>query len=145
MLSETKTTLKQLLFQTQGYKRTPYLNQDGVLTVGIGRNLADRGISLSEAYIMLENDIDYFDDKLRDLLDFYCRLSPARQAILIDMCFSLGVIGLLKLKDMLRCLSEGEYECASRNMLMSDWAKISNRAQELAKFMALDMSPTSEA
>lgn len=145
MLSETKTALKQLLFQQDGYYITPYQDNNGNTMIGIQRNLTDRGISLSEAYALLDNDIDYFDDKLRDLLDFYSGLSASRQAVLVNMCFSLGVMGLLKLKDMLRCLKEGNYEAAARNILLPECKQLGIKAIKLSGFMSEDSFRAIEA
>jgi len=69
-------------------------------------------------------------------------LSPVRQAVLIDMCFNLGIRGLLGFKNTLASVAVGKYEQASRQMLESKWAtQVKTRAVRLAKMMATDEWP----
>ena len=49
--------IKAQLVRHEGLRLKPYRCTAGKLTIGIGRNLDDRGISLKEAYAMLERDI----------------------------------------------------------------------------------------
>jgi lysozyme len=51
------TNLRDMLVQHEGLKLEPYLCPAGKLTIGIGRNLEDRGISIDEAQYLLMNDI----------------------------------------------------------------------------------------
>ena len=46
----------------------------------------------------------------------YKNLSPTRKAVLLDMCFSLGYIGLMKLKKMWFALGNKDYPQASREI-----------------------------
>ena len=49
--------IKEQLVARVGLRLKPYRCTAGKLTIGIGRNLDDCGISQSEAYVMLINDI----------------------------------------------------------------------------------------
>lgn len=69
---EGKTKLKQLLVSHESYRQFVYSDSTGHLTVGIGRNLSDRGISTTEAFYLLDDDILYFNSKLNHYLPFFC-------------------------------------------------------------------------
>lgn len=136
MTPEAKQKLKALLTRHELYRQFPYTDQTGHLTVGIGRNLSDRGISTTEALYLLDEDILYFTGKLLHYLPFFPSLNENRQIALIDMCFNLGVQGFLNFKEMIWALGEGDYEEASRAMLDSKWAvQVGERAITLANIV----------
>lgn len=136
MTPEARLKLKTLLVKHESYKQFPYTDTTGHLSIGIGRNLIDRGISLTEATFMLDEDISYFTSKLNHFLPFFYKLSENRQIALIDMCFNLGVQGFLNFTDMILALESGDYERASKEMLESKWAEqVGERARKLADIM----------
>lgn len=120
----------------EGLQLKIYFCTKGKSTIGIGRNLDDRGISEDEARYMLNNDIVDMNNKLSSCLPFYDALDDARQEVLINMAFNLGVHGLLKFKKTLQFIEDGEYEKASVEMLDSKWStEVHNRANELSQIM----------
>ena len=50
-------TLKDQLIKHEGLRKKVYTCPAGKLTIGVGRNLEDRGITEEEALLMLDNDI----------------------------------------------------------------------------------------
>ena len=50
-------TIKDMIRTNEGYRQFPYRCTADKLTIGIGRNLDDKGISPEEANMLLENDI----------------------------------------------------------------------------------------
>lgn len=136
MTPEGKQKLKVLLAKHESYKQFPSSDISGHLMIGVGRNLSDRGISVNEAYYLLDDDISYFFNKLCYLLDFFEELNEARRIVLIDMCFNLGVQGLLGFEDMLSALKDGDYNSAADEMLKSKWFhQVGERAECLADIM----------
>lgn len=136
MTPEAKQKLKQLLVSHEQYKQFPYSDTTGHLTVGIGRNLTDRGISTTEAFYLLDDDILYFSGKLNHFLKFFSSLDENRQIALIDMCFNLGVQGFLNFKEMISALEAGDYYRAADEMLNSKWAsQVGERATTLANII----------
>lgn len=126
----------QLLKKHEGLRLKPYKDSVGKLTIGVGRNLDDVGITEDEAEMMLMNDIDrcFFDVDYH--LPWFSYLDEIRQMVLIDMCFNLGIHGLLGFKNTLESIKLGEYEKASEQMLQSKWAvQVGNRAKELSQMM----------
>jgi lysozyme len=85
---------------------------------------------------ILEEDIDKKQAGLHDALPWVATLDDARQNVLMNMAFNLGVAGLLEFTKTLNFVKRREYEKASVEMLDSDWAKqVGERAKRLAKVM----------
>jgi lysozyme len=129
--------IKAQLVRHEGLRLKPYRCTAGKLTIGIGRNLDDRGISQKEAYAMLERDILDFEQQLLDEIpDVYTGLDEVRQSVLLNMCFNLGMKGLLEFKNTLGFVAAGDWERAANGMLASKWAKqVGMRAIELSEQM----------
>jgi lysozyme len=67
-------------------------------------------------------------------------LSEARQAVLLNMSFQLGIAGLLSFKNTLLLIRAGDYEAASKGMLQSLWASQTPiRAKRLSEQMRTDI------
>lgn len=128
--------LRDLLIRHEGMKLKPYLDCVGKLTIGAGRNLDDVGISQKEAEMLLENDIERSLALAESAFDWFYRLSPVRQDVILSMIFNLGIHGFLGFKKMIQAISIYDYELASREMLDSKWAgQVGKRAYELSEMM----------
>jgi len=139
MTPEAIQKLKNLLLHHESCKQFPYVDTTGHLTIGVGRNLSDRGVSTREAMYLLDEDIVYFSSKLNSYLPCFADLSENRKIALIDMCFNLGVQGLLNFHKMLEYLAAKDYEKAAQEMLHSKWAQqVKERAQCLADIIETD-------
>ena len=116
--------IKEQLVRHEGLRLKPYRCTAGKLTIGIGRNLDDCGITQSEAYVMLINDIMNCEKQLQSKIpDIYNGLDEVRKSVLLNMCFNLGINGLLGFKNTLAFVKVGDWERAANNMLVSKWAK----------------------
>jgi len=129
--------VKDQLLRHEGLKLKPYRCPAGKLTIGVGRNLEDRGITQKEAFVMLENDILRCESELMDELpEVYTGLNETRKSVLLNMCFNLGISGLLGFKNTLAFIGAGDFERAANGMLASKWAKqVGRRAIELSELM----------
>ncbi len=128
--------LIRLLITHEGLRLKPYRDTRGKLTIGVGRNLDDVGITEEEALYLLKNDIKRVLDFLKERLPYWNGLTETRKMALVDMCFNLGPGGFLSFKKMLAALERGDYEQAAREMLDSRWARqVGRRAEELAEMM----------
>ena len=129
--------IKAQLVRHEGLRLKPYRCTAGKLTIGIGRNLDDCGITQSEAYVMLINDIMNCEKQLQSKIpDIYNGLDEVRKSVLLNMCFNLGINGLLGFKNTLAFVKAGDWERAANNMLVSRWAKqVGRRAIELSELM----------
>ena len=128
-------TIEEQLILHEGLKLKPYRCTAGKLTIGVGRNLDDKGISKEEALFLLRNDIATVTTQLQKY-DWYISTDPVRRKVLIDMAVNLGVGGLLKFRKMIAALERGDYEGAADQMLDSRWAEqVGYRAVRLAEMM----------
>jgi lysozyme len=120
----------------------PHAYQDhlGFWTIGVGRLVDKRkpgsGLRPVEMEFMLQNDIEDRIKALTARLPWFTKLSEARQGVLVNMSFQLGVEGLLKFKSTLGRVEAGDYEGAAAQMLKSLWAK---QTPARAKRMAAQM------
>lgn len=131
-----KAKLAQQLKKHEGLRLKPYTDTVGKLTLGIGRNLEDKGITEQEALFMLNNDVDYFYSKLCQRIGWMKKLDDARQNVLVNMAFNLGIAGLMTFKKMLLACEHGNFKIAATEMLNSKWAEqVGYRANELAEQM----------
>lgn len=117
-------------------ERFPYVDSEGYLTIGFGRNLDKVGVREDEAELMLSNDIREALNRCRKAFAFFEELNEVRQAVVVEMCFNLGIGGLLMFRRMIAALRVGDYEKAADEMLDSLWAdQVGKRADEAAKMM----------
>lgn len=136
------TRLMQMLMRDEGSVKDmqgnhiPYQCPADKLTIGYGRNIEERGITEDEALYLLNNDIALCKAEIVKNLPIYARLDDARQTVLVNMCFNLGMPTLLTFKRFITALSAGDYESAAREMLDSKWARqVGARAIRLADMM----------
>ena len=128
--------LKSMLKLHEGVVLTPYKDTVGKTTIGIGRNLDDVGISLDEATYLLNNDIQRVEDDLDRELPLWRSVSETRQLVLADMCFNLGINGLLGFKNTLAAIWDGRFDDAAEGMRQSKWAgQVGKRADKLISMM----------
>jgi len=122
------------LRRDEGVEKFPYRDTVGKLTIGVGRNLDDVGLSDPEIDFLLQNDIDTATAKLNQSYPWFSALDAVRQAVLINMTFNLGSIHAFP---RMRALVEaGDYEGAAGEMLDSLWARqVGSRAQRLSQQM----------
>lgn len=136
MTSEMFLKLSARLKREENFRQFPYQDSLGILTIGYGRNLVSRGISEEEAAFLLSKDVKMCEKQLDGALPWTRSLSEERRAVLVDMCFNIGLKSLLGFKNTLGAIKGGEWEKASKGMLASLWSKqVGSRAQELAEIM----------
>ena len=128
--------LRDRLIKNEGLRLRPYPDQFGLVTIGVGRCLDRKGISKEEAFYMLDNDIDDCIDDCRADISFFGALDDVRQEVLVEMCFQMGIVGLLGFREMLYQVERRNFAAAAKEMLNSKWAKQTpNRAKELSGLM----------
>lgn len=126
--------LARELLRDEGLRLKPYRCSAGKLTIGVGRNLDDRGITEAEALVLLGNDIKAFWGHLVAALPWVATAPEAVQEVLANMCFNLGLGGLLGFRQTLAYLQARLYVDAAEEMLRSKWAgQVGARAERLAQ------------
>lgn len=135
--------LTRQLSGDEGNRPKAYKDSLGYLTIGIGRLIDPAknggGLRQSEIAFMLANDIDDRVKALKTALPWMDALSDARQAVLLNMSFQLGVDGLLGFANTLRMVRNGDFDGAAKGMLQSKWAsQTPARAKRLSEQMRLN-------
>jgi lysozyme len=126
------TELRALLMRHEGLKLKPYRCTAGKLTIGVGRNLEDVGISEDEALYLLVNDTQRVTSELQDRIPFWNNLSLNKQVVIASMAFQLGVSGLMAFKKMLAAAEDGDDEEVVNQMRDSVWySQTPKRVEEL--------------
>lgn len=127
------------LKRDEGIRLKPYRDSLSALTIGVGRNLDDVGISAEEADYLLRNDVRRaIDGLVSHGLGFPGSSDPqffdARYWALVAMCFNLGITRLLKFERFLAAYRRGDWETVATEMLDSVWARqVGVRATRLAE------------
>lgn len=125
-----------------------YFDSEGIPTIGIGSRTSavfdENGIRRSASPEEVEADFDINVDEAiagaRRIVPSFDLLSSNRKMALANMVFQMGASGVAGFKDMLKAISKGDFEAASREILDSTFArqmaKAGNpRAKDMAKFM----------
>ena len=132
-MSINRARLERQLRIDEGERLKPYRCTGGKLTIGVGRNLDDRGITAAESALMLDTDIRNCLADLAFFLPWYRQLDGARQEALVNMCFNLGIGRLRGFKNMLDALQSGDWQKAHAEALNSRWARqVGQRANRIA-------------
>lgn len=107
--------LKAQLRAHEGVRRFAYMDTVGKISVGVGRNLSDKGLSPREIDFLLDNDVD---ECVADVaaLPWFSGLDEVRQHVLLDLRFNLGAAGLRRFPALLNALSERDFPRAAKSL-----------------------------
>mgnify|MGYP000498076501 CR=1 FL=1 len=115
--------LKDQLIKHEGLRLKPYLDSVGKMTIGVGRNLDDVGITEAEAMKMLENDILRTASELNKAFYWFDSMDDVRGSIVMDMCFNLGITRFRGFKKMIQAIENNDWIKASEEMKDSKWCR----------------------
>lgn len=130
------------LRRDEGVRHSPYKDTLGIDTVGVGHNLKAHPLCL--IYPLTDAEVDHI--LATDLVDVFAGLyehlpwwedlTQARQRVLVNMAFNMGIAGLMTFKNTLAAIQNAHYQIAADGMLKSKWAgQVGQRANRLAKMM----------
>lgn len=114
--------LRKRLIVEEGCELLPYRCTSDKLSIGVGRNLDERGISHDTAMQMLDEDIEICVGELKQNLSFFDQLPDEIQEMLCDLAFNMGVPRLMTFVKTLKLLKEGDYAAAADELLESRYA-----------------------
>ena len=135
--------LQKLLIKHEGFINKTY-EINGLMHIGVGRNLDDMGLSDDEVLYLLENDISRCDKELLHNFKWYAELNRSRQDAMINLCFNLGMPRLMTFKKALAAMEDKDYSKAAIEFLDSLWARQvgPNRSNEIALMIRTGKYPT---
>ena len=125
------------LVEHEGEQLFPYYCSVGKTTIGVGRNLSDKGISQEESRFMLNNDIEEcFNDLKTIFMHPFEQFPESIQHCLIDMRFQLGYSGFRKFKKMIKAANNRNMEDMIKEMRDSNWYRqVPARAEHLIEII----------
>ena len=128
-----KKLIDQLKLQ-EGLRLKPYECTSGKLSIGVGRNLEDIGISEKEAEMLLLHDIEEAERQLTAHFPWTQDLDEVRLAALINFTFNVGIGTVSKFVNAMALLKEGNFDMASEEFLQSRWAnQVGQRAIDVTE------------
>ena len=129
--------VRKRLISEESLKLKLYHCTAGKLTIGVGRNVEDRGITHDTAMQMLDEDIDICVGELEKNLSWFEDAPDKIQEVLIDLCFNMGINRLMGFVKTLHKLKTGAYKEAAVELLDSRYAaSVPNRAKRNADIIA---------
>ena len=136
------------LIHHEGMECFPYIDTVGKVTIGVGRNLTDRGLTKDECRHLLTNDIAISIGELERNFNWFAKLDDTRQAAMVDLHFNLGINRLKTFKKTLRLiekctLGDDLWGKVAEELLDSKWAgQVGQRAQTLARMLEVGDNTT---
>lgn len=129
--------IQELIIRHEGLRLKPYRCSAGKLTIGIGRNLDDRGISEDEARFMMANDLADCAADLESIFPGQFQNLPMKiQMVLMDMRFQLGPGGFRGFKKMIQAVRDDDPAEMIRQMKDSRWYRqVPGRAEDLIRMV----------
>lgn len=129
--------VRMQLIRDEGVKKHPYTDTVGKLTIGVGRNLSDNGLSDEEVMMLLGNDID---EAARVAVRIYGvefdSFTANRQAAIINMIFNLGESNYREFKKMIAAIKRGDWNGAANEASHSLWySQVGLRAIRLVEML----------
>ena len=118
----------------EGMKLKPYLCTSKKLTIGIGRNLDDVGISEEEAEMLLKNDIYEATNQLLNAFPWMATFSDVRISAMINFTFNVGIGTVKTFTKSIDALKKEDFNLAADMMLDSRWAnQVGDRAIQITE------------
>mgnify|MGYP003642911772 FL=1 len=128
--------LDQLVIH-EGLKLQPYYCTSDKLTIGVGRNLDDVGISEAEAEFMLLNDVERVVGQCERSFGWFNEAPDLVQEAVVNLVFNMGMNAFSKFKLTIGHLEAGRYELAGAELLNSRYAEqVGQRSVEVANQIA---------
>jgi lysozyme len=130
--------LREMLRRHEGVRNFVYVCSEGYETIGVGRNIADSGLGLSDDEVdyLLDNDIKRVREELNDEYYWFGALNDARQEAMIDISFNLGQTRLRGFKKALDAMSTEDFDRAADEFMDSKWSEqVGNRATEVTEMI----------
>lgn len=124
--------LSDMLIRHEGKRHLPYECGAGKITIGVGRNLDDMGLSEEEIQFLLDNDIARCEQEL-NRFPWFRMMDEVRQDALVDLCFNMGLTRLLTFRRMIKAFEKRDWDEAAEQLLDSRYSmQVGARSEEIA-------------
>lgn len=134
-------TVRDLIKLHEGVKPYPYRCSAGKLSIGVGRNLDDKGLRVDEIEYLLGNDLkEAWDEAAK--YPWFLALSDARKAAILDLQFNLGASTFAKFKKFIAAMALKDYEAAAKELEASAWyGQVGKRAINVINLIKYEVWP----
>lgn len=130
-----RDALVEMLIKHEGIRESAYQDHLGYWTIGVGRLIDSRKggkLSTEEITFLLNNDITKCIKQLENNIPYFLSLTTNQRMGLVNMCFQLGISGLLKFKKLLYAIQIQNKDKIKQEAMDSNWYKQTpNRANEV--------------
>ena len=130
--------LIDMIKRHEGVKSKVYKCTQGYETIGVGRNISESGLGLSDDEIdyLLHNVLERCNEELSQAYDWYSELSKPRRDAMVDICFNLGITRLRGFVKALEAMSRQQFDIAADEFMDSKWAtQVGYRAEEVTEMI----------
>ena len=130
--------LIEMLRRHEGVRDKVYLCSAGYETIGVGRNISEDGLGLSDDEIdyLLNNDIKRVREELTEEYYWFAGLDEARQDAMIDISFNLGQTRLRGFVKSLEAMAREDFDTAADEFMDSKWSEqVGDRAVEVTEII----------
>ena len=118
-LSEFSKMALALIKHHEGRRAFPYYDSVGKISIGIGRNLADRCLSDDKISRLFLNDMRLSRQICQQRFVNFNSIAQTRQAALLSMAFNLGAPRLGKFHNMRAAIAADDWRLAAAEALGS--------------------------
>lgn len=123
-------SIKDYIMSNEGVRKYPYRCSAGKLTIGVGRNLEDKGLSDSEVMYLFDNDLQDTQDSAESIFEDFSQYTIEEQTVILDMLFNLGTTRFKTFKKFIRAIKERDLKEAARQIEQSAYFhQVPNRAR----------------
>lgn len=136
MNDDFRKKARKMLIRDEGYKAKPYRDTVGKMTIGVGRNLDDVGVSGLTILQMLDEDIDKATEAAFRIFGEaeFCSIPEPQQLAILNMIFNLGEAGFSGFKNTIAAIKARDWQTVRSHALQSKWAKqVGKRAERIAE------------
>lgn len=136
-------TLIERTQRHEGFTAIPKPDAKGKYVIGYGHDIDQEEViqyidGITEIYglQLLISDLDLASEEVANTFSWTRGMDPLRLEVLEEMCFQLGLAGLLEFHRALQACEQKDYTTAADEMLNSVWHRQTpTRCEELAEIM----------
>ena len=133
--------IKALLSLDEGVRLYPYTDTRGKLTIGVGHNLSDDGISTSVCNLLFVEDLTNAQVVLQTCLPSWQTLDEVRQAVMLDLAFNLSHT-LFGFKTFLAYMTDHNFDGAASDLATTAWySEVGQRGPRLVTMVQTGLWP----
>lgn len=133
--------LRRQLVLHEGYRLEPYTDSVGKVTVGIGHNLTDNGISTGVCEELYHEDVANAMATLATLWPDWSSCDDVRQRVFVDLAFNLGE-RLATFHDLLSYAKVEDWDNAALALNRSRWyTQVGDRGPRLVTMLRTGQDP----